>query len=281
MLRAIDVHTHLNTPEALAHDRFRDQRERYFPGSALGAPLAETAAMYRQAEMKAIILPVNKESSLGEPFIGNDYVADVVRRFPDVFVGFAGADPWQGQAAVNELERAVTELGLKGLKLVPPTQAFFPNDRRFYPLYAKCVELDIPIIFHTGHSGIGVGMLGGGGIRLKYCQPIFLDDVAADFPDLTIIGAHPSWPWHDEMLSVMLHKANVYMDLSGWRPKYFPQSVVQYANTLLQDKMLFGTDYPALTPQRWLDDFAAVPFRDAVRPKILLENARRVLKLDD
>ena len=124
-------------------------------------------------------------------------------------------------------------------------------------------------------------MPGGGGIRLKYCQPIFLDDVAADFPELTIIGAHPSWPWHDEMLSVMLHKANVYMDLSGWRPKYFPQSVVQYANTLLQDKMLFGTDYPALTPKRWLDDFAEVPFRDAVRPKILLENARRVLKLDD
>jgi len=280
MLQAIDVHTHLNTPEALAHDPFREQRERLFPGSALGTPIEETAAMYRQAQMKAIILPVNKESSRGEPFIGNDYVADIVRRFPDAFIGYAGVDPWQGQAAVQELERAVRDLGMRGLKLVPPTQAFFPHDRRFYPLYAKAQELDIPIVFHTGHSGIGVGMPGGGGIRLKYCQPIFLDDVAADFPHLTIVGAHPSWPWHDEMLSVMLHKANVYMDLSGWRPKYFPESVIQYANTLLQDKMLFGTDYPALTPKRWLDDFAAAPFRDNVRQKILLDNAVRVLKLD-
>jgi predicted TIM-barrel fold metal-dependent hydrolase len=90
--------------------------------------------------------------------------------------------------------------------------------------------------------------------------------------------AHPAWPWHDEQLSVALHKPNVYIDLSGWSPKYFPPSVVQYANTLLQDKMLFGSDYPVLAPERWLRDFEAAPFKDEVRPKILLGNARRLLE---
>jgi predicted TIM-barrel fold metal-dependent hydrolase len=132
-----------------------------------------------------------------------------------------------------------------------------------------------------GHTGVGAGIPGGAGIRLDYVRPIpYLDDVARDFPELTIIGAHPAWPWHDELLSVVLHKANVYMDLSGWSPKYFPPSVIQHANTLLQDKVMFGTDYPLLTPERWLRDFEAAPFKDEVRKKILLENAARVLRID-
>ena len=279
MLQAIDVHTHLNTPEALAHDPFREQRERLFPGSALGTPIEETAAMYRQAQMKAIILPVNKESSRGEPFIGNDYVADIVRRFPDAFIGYAGVDPWQGQAAVQELERAVRDLGMRGLKLVPPTQAFFPHDRRFYPLYAKAQELDVPIVFHTGHSGIGVGMPGGGGIRLKYCQPIFLDDVAADFPDLTIVGAHPSWPWQDEMLAVAQHKSNVWIDLSGWSPRKWSPELTAAVLGPLQDRALFGTDYPFITFQKWLAAFRSHDPTPEVEQKVLIGNATRLLDL--
>jgi predicted TIM-barrel fold metal-dependent hydrolase len=106
-----------------------------------------------------------------------------------------------------------------------------------------------------------------------------VDDVAADFPDMKIIIAHPSWPWQDEALSVCLHKVNVYIDLSGWSPKYFPPQLVQYANTLLKDKVLFGTDYPLLTPERWLADFAKLPIKDEVRPLILKDNAARLLGL--
>ena len=116
-------------------------------------------------------------------------------------------------------------------------------------------------------------------LRLKYSRPIHLDDVAADFPDLTIIGAHPSWPWQDEMLSVALHKGNVHIDLSGWSPKYFSPALIQYANTLLQNKVLFGSDFPVISPERWLADFETAGFRDEVRPKIMYENAKRVLKL--
>ena len=129
------------------------------------------------------------------------------------------------------------------------------------------------MLFHTGHSGIGTGMPGGGGIRLKYGHPMPIDDVAVDFPDMPIILAHPSFPWQDEAISVCLHKPQVYIDLSGWSPKYFSPTLVQYANTLLKHKVLFGSDYPLLTPDRWLADFEKIAIRDEVRPLILKENA--------
>ena len=106
-----------------------------------------------------------------------------------------------------------------------------------------------------------------------------VDDVAADFPELTIIGAHPAWPWQDEMLAVAMHKANVYIDLSGWSPKYFPPSLVHYTNFALGDKVLFGSDYPVLTPERWMKDFEGAGFKEELHPKILRENANRLLKL--
>ena len=125
---------------------------------------------------------------------------------------------------------------IRGLKLHPPLQQFFPNDRIAYPLYEVFAEARLPVLFHTGHSGIGTGMPGGGGIRLKYGHPMPIDDVAVDFPDMPIIMAHPSFPWQDEAISVCLHKPQVYIDLSGWSPKYFSPTLVQYANTLLKTR---------------------------------------------
>jgi len=181
---------------------------------------------------------------------------------------------------VQELERSVKELGLRGLKLHPSVQAFYANDHRFYPLWEKCAELDIPVLFHSGQTGVGAREPGGGGVKLKYCQPIpYFDDVAADFPTLTIIMAHPAVPWQEEQLSVALHKQNVYIDLSGWSPKYFRPMLVQYMKSLLQDKVLFGTDYPVMMPERWLKDFEQLELKDEVRQKVLLDNARKILKL--
>ena len=111
-------------------------------------------------------------------------------------------------------------------------------------------------MFHTGHSGMGSGMPGGGGIRLKYSNPMYVDDVAVDFPAMPIVLAHPSFPWQEEALSVAMHKAQVYIDLSGWAPKLFPPILVQYVNGPLRAKALFGSDYPVLTPDRWLAEFA-------------------------
>ena len=122
-------------------------------------------------------------------------------------------------------------------------------------------------------------MPGGGGIRLKYGQPMPIDDVAVDFPEMPIILAHPSFPWQDEAISICLHKPTVYIDLSGWSPKYFSPTLVQYANTRLKEKVLFGSDFPWITPDRWMADFDTIGIRDEVKPLILKENARRLLGL--
>jgi predicted TIM-barrel fold metal-dependent hydrolase len=134
-------------------------------------------------------------------------------------------------------------------------------------------------LFHTGTTGIGAGMPGGGGVRLKYSNPMCVDDVAADFPELDIILAHPSFPWQDEALAIAVHKPNVYIDLSGWSPKYFPEILIQYTNTRRKNKMLFGSDYPQISPDRWLADFETLPIKDEVRPLVLKENAAQLLGL--
>ncbi len=158
-------------------------------------------------------------------------------------------------------------------------QAFEPRERSVYPLYAELESLGVPALFHTGQTGIGSGLPGGRGIKLRYSDPMLLDEVAADFPGLTIIMAHPSVPWQDEAIAVAQHKANVYIDLSGWSPKYFPPQLIRAANTFLKDKVMFGSDYPLLRPDRWLTDFAAIDIREEARPLIMKENATRVLRL--
>ncbi len=140
---------------------------------------------------------------------------------------------------------------------------------RFYPLYDAIAELGVPALFHTGQTGIGAGLPGGRGIKLRYSNPMLLDDVAADHPDLTVVLAHPSVPWQDEAISIATHKSNVYIDLSGWSPKYFPPQLVRAANTMLRRKVLFGSDYPVITPDRWLADFENLEMKPEVRPMIL------------
>jgi uncharacterized protein len=148
-----------------------------------------------------------------------------------------------------------------------------------YPLYEVIAEHQLVALFHTGQTGVGAGTRGGGGIRLKYADPMLVDDVAVDFPDMPIILAHPSFPWQDEALSVATHKPRVYIDLSGWSPKYFPPQLVQYANSLLKNKVLFGSDFPVITPERWMKDFDAIGIKPEVAPLIMKDNAARLLGL--
>jgi predicted TIM-barrel fold metal-dependent hydrolase len=194
-------------------------------------------------------------------------------------LAFASIDPARGAEAVKEASRLISGGGICGFKFHPPLQQFHANDKTVYPLYEVIAAAKLPALFHTGHSGIGTGMRGGGGVRLKYGNPMDIDDVAVDFPDMPIILAHPSFPWQDEAISVCLHKPQVYIDLSGWSPKYFPPNLIQYANTLLKHKVLFGSDYPLITPDRWLADFQKIPIREDVRPLILKENALRLFGL--
>ncbi|MEX1252885.1 MAG: amidohydrolase family protein [Dehalococcoidia bacterium] len=279
-MRAIDVHIH---PPAPGHASLvSDPAVRAYFRSALAHETAEQMAdYYASLDIFGVLFHIDSETASGAPPVPNDYIAEVVQRYPKQFAGFASVDPWKGRAAIREVERCATELGLRGLKFHPQQQAFYPNDERFYPLWEVAQGLGLVVLFHTGTTGVGVGRPGGGGIKLKYARPIpHIDDVAADFPELTIIMAHPSFPWQDEQLAMLVHKPNVYMDLSGWSPKYFSPLLVQYAKTLVQDKVMFGSDYPVISPERWLSDFDALGFDEAVKQKILIENAKRVLKLD-
>jgi uncharacterized protein len=189
-------------------------------------------------------------------------------------------DP-RGRDPIGAARRLVEVSGVRGFKFHPTVQGFGPGDERYYPLYAEITRLGVPALFHTGQTGIGAGVPGGAGLRLRYSNPMLLDDVAAAFPTLQIVFAHPSMPWQDEAISIATHKANVWIDLSGWSPKYFPESLVRAARSYLQDRVLFGSDYPMLHPTRWMNDFAALGFDDAVVSKIMLSNALRLLGLGD
>jgi uncharacterized protein len=279
-IAAIDVHTHAEIGRAGEDGLLPEWREAaaaYFKESALPT-VDDVAAYYRERNMAAVVFTVDAETVTGRRAVPNEEVAAVAAANADVLIPFASVDPHR-ENAVEEVQRLIRDHGVRGFKFHPNIQAFWPNDRAVYPLYEAIAAAGLPVLFHTGHSGIGTGLPGGGGIRLKYSNPMCVDDVAVDFPDLKIVLAHPSFPWQDEAISVALHKQQVYIDLSGWSPKYFPPQLVQYANTQLRDRVLFGSDFPLITPDRWLRDFEKAPFKDEVRPLILKENAARLLGL--
>lgn len=284
-IAAIDVHVHIHDAQARAlrgpeaQQRF-EQQARYFKREAESISVDEQADQYRERSMMAVLMNGTDETVTGLPAIPNDFVAEAVQRHPDVFMGFGIVDPWQGEIARRELRRCKA-LGLRGIgEFNPARQHFYPNDSRFYPLWEECQELGLPVLFHSGYAAAGSGRPGGRGVKLKYTQPIHLDDVAADFPELKIICAHPSWPWTAESLAIARHKANFFIDLSGWAPKYFPAELVQQVNSLLQDKALFGSDAPSLPLERWLRDFEQLDLKPEVRQKVLLDNAKKLFQLD-
>lgn len=282
MPRAIDIHVHPATREFLSGSlgEYRRAAEAYFRVKLEERSVDEMADEFRRLDIVAVLLAWDAESATGLPPVSNDFVAGCAGRHPDVFLGFASVDPLKGDAAVSELERAVRQLGLRGLKMHPTAQGFRPDDRRFYPLWEAAAALRIPVMFHTGTTGLGAGMPGGGRLKLELSRPILLDTVAADFPELQIIAAHPSWPWQQEMLAIAMHKPNIWIDLSGWSPRYFPQELVREIKSRLQDRCLFGTDYPFVPHERWFAAFDELGLEESVKDKILKSNAARLLGLE-
>jgi predicted TIM-barrel fold metal-dependent hydrolase len=283
---AIDVHTHVHasvradTGTATGGESSRAMGEYFGIGTMPRYTVPALAGYYRDRNMACVAFGVDSVSQTGlEPVPGNEEVAELATEHSDVVIPFASIDPARGQAGVRAARRLITGYGVRGFKFHPNTQAFFPNDRTAYPLYEVIAEAGLIALFHTGQTGVGARTPGGGGIRLKYSNPMHVDDVAVDFPDLKIILAHPSFPWQEEALAVATHKPNVYIDLSGWSPKYFPPILVRYANSLLRDKVMFGSDFPVITPDRWRKDFAELDIKPEVRDLIMKGNAATLLGL--
>ncbi len=281
-LIAIDMHTHAEVSCWNPFDNYGEEYDRaadkYFRSSRRPT-IDETVNYYREKKIGLVMFTVDAETHLGRRRIPNEEVAEAAQKNPDVMIAFASIDPHKGKMGAREARRLVEEHGVQGFKFHPTVQGFYPYDEIAWPIYEVIDEFKMPAVFHSGHSGIGSGMRCGGGLRLEYSNPMHLDDVAIRFPDMQIIIAHPSFPWQDEALSVAMHKPNVYIDLSGWSPKYFPPQLVQYANTLLKDRVLFGSDFPLISPDRWLMDFEHAGFREEVKPGILKGNAVRLLGL--
>ena len=282
-LKAIDIHVHAEVschdPEDPIFGEFLDASTRYFKADRRRPTIPETIAHYRAAQIGFVMFTVDMEAGTGIKRIRNEEIAEAAAANSDIMMAFASVDPHKGKRGAIEARDLIEKYGVKGFKFHPPLQNFDPGDQMAWPLYEMINHYGLPAIFHTGHSGMGTGMPGGGGIRLKYGQPILVDEVAVAFPDIKIILAHPGWPWTDESLSMALHKPNVFIDLSGWSPKYFPPQIIRYANTQLGHKFLFGSDYPLIPPERWITAYDEAGFKPEVRDPILKGNAARLLGL--
>jgi len=227
---------------------------------------------------KAVILGQDTRSTHNPGFknytIRNEELARIASNGKDRLVPFAGVDPNAGPSARRELRRALKVLGFKGLKVHGSVNSIYLNDRnRMYPLYEVCEEYGVPVLFHTGTSGLGY-------CDIKYSNPELLDEVGQRFPGLKMIMAHFGWPWMDVAIAIAMRNPRVFIEVSGWRPKYLPENLLQYLNGPLQDRFLFGTDYPMIKHHQWMDDFREYlkpKLKPGVAEKLLRRNAERLL----
>jgi uncharacterized protein len=270
----VDGHGHASLPEPLVA-----AASRYFRTDGPRPAVDAVARYYRERRMAAVVFTVDARTQLAHPPLSSTDIARAAADHADVLIPFGSVDPRTGEAALEAAARLVEEEGVRGFKFHPTVQGFDPSRDEYAPLWALIEKAGVPAIFHTGQTGIGAGLPGGYGLRLALSNPMLLDPVAADFPDLRIVMAHPSVPWQDEALAVATHKPNTWIDLSGWSPKYFPAQLVRYANSMLKHRVLFGTDFPLLTPDRWLGDVASTDLKPEVLPGILKDNAARLLRL--
>ena len=204
--------------------------------------------------------------------VSNDEVAAAVRAEPELYAGVASVDLSQPMLAVRELRRCVKELGFVGLRQLPWLWGLPPNDRRYYPLYAECIELDIPFCLQVGHAG-----------PLRPSEPgrpiPYLDEVACDFPELRIVGGHIGYPWTAEMIALATKYEGVFIDTSAYLPSRYPMELVEFMRGHGRDKVMFGSNYPMLLPGRCLQQLDALDLPDEVRASFVAGNAQRVFKL--
>jgi hypothetical protein len=283
----IDTHFHPYTKvEWKCMKKLRQQLELYlyhhYPTEEEVADKAPTdeemAENYRKLGVVGMPVGWDAETAWNDPPTNNDYVASLVKRFPDVFItGWACVDPWKGELALREAERSIRELNLIGIKFQQAAQAFNVADRRFYPLWDLCQELGAPIQLHGGYTGLGSGAGGAMGVRLSYMMPMDVDTIAADFPNLKIFVLHVGDPWLAEFSEIAWHKKNIYRECSGMWPRYFPKEKVHEMNGRLQDKYVFGTDYPLFPIEGLVEEHVNWNYKPGVLEKIMYKNTINIL----
>jgi predicted TIM-barrel fold metal-dependent hydrolase len=217
---------------------------------------------------KSVLLPLDLRTT-GDGFVPNDHIADLVKKHPRRLIGFGCVDPHMGDEAIKELERCVKVLGLKGLgEMDGSKQDFIPSERQYFPLYDRCQELGLPVVFHTGNSP---------GYPIENATPVHIDRIAYNFPKLRICLAHMGWPWADIAAAIAWNKPNVYLDINAIRLKYLSPAVVNMMNTVISDKVLFAHDFPVFPTAKMVKEFEEFPLKPEIKKKIREDNPRRFL----
>jgi predicted TIM-barrel fold metal-dependent hydrolase len=278
---AIDIVINLHTPEMMALRRPREFLEEKIgvdEEARTGISIDAYKERMDRAGIDMAFIAAAKSGPVGGPashHVPYEMVADVVDKHPDRFRGLAGIDPNQGMDGVRALEHAVRDMGFIGAHLYPHWFGLPPDDRKYYPFYAKCVELDVPIQMQVGHCLVYTP-----GTPLKSVgRPILLDTIACDFPELKLIGIHTGWPWVEEMISVAWKHKNVYIGSDAYAPKYWKPEFVHFINSWGTKKVLFGTDFPIVDFERATQEIGDLDLKDDARENLLWRNTQALYRL--
>ena len=278
-MRKIDLHCYPGTqPWIDSYGPFAEALGAYWKREWAAKTEDTVIHEFADAGVEAVLVAFDMESVTGAPPCSNDYVAELRDRHPGrILQGWAAVDPLKGAEALDDARHAIEDLHLLGFHFHPIMGRYAVDDETLRPLFELIDALKVPVMIDVGTTGMGAGLPGGLGSRLRHAHPLALDDLAANFPNLNIIAAHPGWPWIEEMTAVALHKGNVYWELSGWAPKYFPESLKKDVRGRLRDKVMFGSDYPSLAYDRIFREWEELGYTDEVMEDVFHRNAERVL----
>ncbi len=280
-MRIIDLHCYTNTqPWITCQGPYVEALAKYWKRDWTCKEEDEVIQDFTDAGVEAVLVALDLETAAGTPPCSNEYVAGMWKRNQGrVIQAWAAVDPFKGEVAIRQDKEAIQVLGMLGFHFHPIMGHFSVDDRQFYPLWETISALKAPVMIDVGTTGMGAGMPGGLGAKIRHAHPLALDDMAADFPDLKIIAAHPGWPWVEEMTAVALHKGNVYWEMSGWAPKYLPEQLKKDIRTRLKDKVMFGSDYPSMPYERIFREWDELGYSDEIKEKLFHKNAEDFLGL--
>ncbi len=283
-MKILDMHSHWGTQRGyvLRSDEALEQQQHTWNSAPRYDTEQEMADYFRASGVRAILdFGFTKTMPLDDVVPLHDYALETQRRFPDVIFGnWLQIDPRHGVAGARELERCIAaSSGFVGYCVSASGMGLPANDPAYHPYFEVLQAHKRPVLILVGHTGAGAGLRGGGGVRLDLCHPRYVDDVAVDWPDLTIIAGRPAWPWQDDMLAIMLHKPNVFCELHGWSPKYFTDSLKKEIRSRLKNKFMFGGDYPLFRYERLVQDWIDLGYDEATLERVFKGNAEKLFGL--
>ncbi|MCH2477417.1 MAG: amidohydrolase family protein [Gammaproteobacteria bacterium] len=279
-MRIIDLHCYPNTQKWIdCQGPYVEALEKYWGRAWQAKTEEEVVAEFTEFDIEALLVALDLTTTIETPPCDNNYVAGMRDRHETIIQAWAAIEPALGQAAIDEAKHAINDLNMIGFHFHPIMQHIRVDDKSFYPLWDEITQLKVPVMIDVGMTGMGAGTPGGLGAKTRNAHPESIDALAADFPDLTIIMSHPGYPWIDETTAVALHKGNVFWEMSGWSPKYLPDSLKKDIRSRLKDKVMFGSDYPSIPYKRILSEWDQMGYSDDMLEKFFHRNAESILDL--